>query len=326
MAEQSSANVEINKLTYFDKLCLVANTSTPKLATFKKVPAPKGNVIEVAMDTDGILEWKAKREGTDVTEYDNALKNAKKVETRKQEIDQAYMITKRQLKANEPIGVADQIAKNQVWAQKQLMKKIEYIIGSNQEAAAANGEEGDKCRGLGAWIDSTNEAIPEMFRTPASQCISGAGTLTMAQFDNGLASLFEITGEVGDYLMFANTKLKSRIKMFERYAGSNENSLVRTQTSASSNQIKWSVDIYDSDYGFIKIIPDAGLGRESGKALSDDARFMGFVLNPNMVKIAIDQDVETHELEDKGAGPRGYCDAIFSLIVENPLAQMKITA
>lgn len=317
MPKQDTANVKINKMGYYEQLGLVLNSKTPLYSLLKKEKKIRGKVFEIGMDTDGDPAFDSVPESTDVKTFDNALENADKVLQRHTKVRKSWMVSDEQEEVSDPIGISDQKAYAIMRAQIKLVKAIDAMIGSDQNVAAATGKSGDKCMCLGAWTDKDNDNIPERYRIPASQVRATAG-MSEKDFDAVLAACFEQTGEVGNYQLFAGTTLKSQIKTFSRESGSDSNVLLRSIMPSGDRTMKWSVNIYDSDYGIVHIVPSNNLGRTSGKAMDTTSRSRGYLIDTSKVSISFAKDIKAKELEDQGGGPRGFVEARVTTIVKAP--------
>lgn len=317
MAKQNTANVKINKMGYFEQLGLITNSKTPLYSLLKKVEKVRGKPFEIAMDTDGDATFDSVPEGTDVTTYENALENADVVLQRHTKIRKTWMVTDEQLETANPIGIADQKAYAVTRAMLKLTKAIDTMIGSDQEMEAGKGQFGDKCRCLGAWTNPDSTDIPALYRTPSEQVCATDG-LKEAAFDAVLAACFEQTGEVGNYQLFAGTTLKKAIKKFSRENGTDNNAALRCIMPSGERSIKWAVNIYDSDFGIVHVVPSNNLGRKSGEKISATSRSRGYLIDTSKVVLSFAKDIRQKELEDGGAGPRGYVEARVTTIVKAP--------
>ncbi len=317
MARQSTATVPINKMGFYEQLCLTTNSRTPMYALLKKEKGVKSKVFDIAMDTDGDAEFDSVPDGTDQTTFSNALENAAKVQQRYTKIRKPWMITDEQLEVGDPIGIDNQKGYAVSRALLKLSKAIDAMIGSDQEMAPGAGSSGDKCRALGAWTNPSATAIPERDRTPAAPVVA-TENLKEAAFDAVLAACFEQTGEVGNYQLFAGTALKRQIKKFSRESGSDNNSILRTIMPSGERTIKFAVNIYDSDFGIVHIVPSNNLGLTSGGGLTSTSRARGYLVDTSKVALAFAQDIRQKELEDAGAGPRGFVECRLTTIVKAP--------
>jgi hypothetical protein len=86
---------------------------------------------------------------------------------------------------------------------------------------------------------------------------------------------------------------------------------------ASAKKITFSVNVFDSDFGFVSIVnsnPDC-----------EQANDRAYILNMNYIGIKSLIGMSSYELEDQGGGRRGYCKCVETLEMGHPGAHGKIT-
>jgi aspartyl/glutamyl-tRNA(Asn/Gln) amidotransferase B subunit len=84
-----------------------------------------------------------------------------------------------------------------------------------------------------------------------------------------------------------------------------------------------SFDIYEGDFGVLSLHVSTYLAHGAAAAVSA-AR--GYVLDMDLVSIGFNRKPRMEELEDRGGGRRGFCDAIFGVAVSNPQVLGKFAA
>ena len=68
------------------------------------------------------------------------------------------------------------------------------------------------------------------------------------------------------------------------------------------------------------------VGRASNTAVNAQSRVRGYVLKQDLIGVAQLKAMYEKELEDQGAGPRGYVRALLTLVVSNPKGLGKFNA
>ena len=171
-------------------------------------------------------------------------------------------------------------------------------------------------RGLGAWLDSTGPAdIPAAYRTPADSILAVAPTET--SFNDIIASIFSVNGEANSLTLVANVALRKLISNFTRSSGAAGSEAVYTvNQGAESKKVTHSVQLYDSDFGIVKMIngnPDCMTGAS------------GYLVNPSYLQFNTLIPMGATRLENQGGGERGFVDMTGTLVCKHPGAHGKIT-
>lgn len=306
-----------NREHILDYLTRVEPEETPKLSSFAKGPTPKAMLIEFqtddldAPDFDGVLE------GEDVATFTDQGDGREMLNARMQKFRQKWSVSKEQELVN-TAGVANDVAYAKAKAMKQLKLSMEAAIGSTNEAQAQSGSDAYKFRGLGKWIDDSNTNIPSNVRTPSAS-IGTTSSLTESAFNSVLQSVYEQSGSKKNYRLFAGPTLKKSISDFTRAEGSTTATPYQVTQGAESRKITLNVMRYEGDFGNVDVIVDLWNERTSGSgSITDAIREAGYLIDPSLVSIGYLEPPFARDLEDAGAGKRGYCEAIATLIVKNP--------
>jgi hypothetical protein len=188
-----------------------------------------------------------------------------------------------------------------------------------------------KLRGLGTWIQNGAQSVnpvPAAYRSPAGH-INTTATASLADADlNGvLQSIYGETGsDMARMTLVAGPNLRSGVTNLQRAVGGGAGNPYTVNQDAKSHKIDLKVSEYQGDYGRIFVIPTLFNGRTSGAAITAAGQARGYMLNPDMIKLLYMAMPEQRELEDQGAGPRGFIRSILTLCVKSPLALGKFAA
>jgi len=209
-------------------------------------------------------------------------------------------------------------------AASQLLRDIETSIASDNSAVTgtpADGSDpnkGSKFRGLGQWINSSPtadevQAVPSTFQTPPESVLGDSTKeLTESRFNGMLTSIFEETGEQGDHVLVAGTTVRNAIiDGFTRVSPTSMNF-----NQGDGTDVNFNVEIFQGPYGIVKIIS------ANPKTLPDQKR--AYLLDPSLLGYAEAMSMGSTMLEDQGGGPRGYIDAMGTLICRGPNGLGKI--
>lgn len=211
-------------------------------------------------------------------------------------------------------------------AASQVLRDIEAAICSDNVADTGASGTAGKMRGLGEWINSSPTAddvaaVPADFRTPAAAVLSDSGeALTEKRFNSMLTAIFEETGEQSDHILVAGTTARNEIiDGFTRVQTSTATSAGGNSTvfnQGDGTEINYNVEIFQGPYGIVKIIS------ANPKCLPNQKR--AYLLDPSLLGYAEALSMGSTMLEDQGGGPRGYIDAMGTLLCKGPNGMGKI--
>jgi hypothetical protein len=221
------------------------------------------------------------------------------------------------------IGKKREMAKAVTKSLEQIKRSMEAAFCSDQESQEQSGASPYLTRGLGKWIQNgaqTDLPVAAAYRTPtASVNTTATASLTEANVQDVLQSIYEQTGKVSTYSLICGPNLKRAFTGFTRtqFASTNVASAIRTlNTEAESKKITSTVDIFEGDFGTLELIPSLFLAKNASTA---EQLSRGYVLDMDMVELRYNRKPRFQELEDRGGGSRGIVDAICALCVKSPL-------
>ena len=211
-------------------------------------------------------------------------------------------------------------------AASQVLRDIEAAICSDNVADTGASGTAGKMRGLGEWINSSPTiddvaAVPADFRTQAAAVLSSSTeALTEKRFNGMLTAIFEETGEQSDHILVAGTTARNEIiDGFTRVQTSTATSAGGNSTvfnQGDGTEINYNVEIFQGPYGIVKIIS------ANPKCLPNQKR--AYLLDPSLLGYAEALSMGSTMLEDQGGGPRGYIDAMGTLLCKGPNGMGKI--
>jgi hypothetical protein len=203
-----------------------------------------------------------------------------------------------------------------------LMKRdMEATFLSTNDGQADNGTVPYLTKALGSFISTsggTVPAVPSAFRTPSGNIVgSSAASSTLSESDvqGLLTSIWNQTGTYRDYDCIVGSTLKrafTNLMFTTPSTGStNTQSAIRTfQREANADVYISSVDVFEGDFGRLKIHPDAFA----------PAAYQGYVIPMDLTEIRYANMPEIRDLPDYGGGPARLIEAVAGLVVKNPLA------
>jgi hypothetical protein len=174
-------------------------------------------------------------------------------------------------------------------------------------------------RGLGKWIQSGAQGtnpVPEAYRTPTGSILTAAPTETT--FNGMIGSIFSKNGEMNSLTLVADVALRRVISGFTRAQSVTSNNVYHVNQDATSKQITLAVNVYDSDFGVIKIL------NANPACMPVTTGGIGYVINPKYLGFNTLIPMGATRLENQGGGERGYIDVAGTLVVKHPQAHGKI--
>lgn len=225
------------------------------------------------------------------------------------------------------VGKRREMARAVTKSLEQLKRSMEAAFCSDQESVEQSGVTPYKTRGLGKWIQNgaqTDLPVNATYRTPtASINATATASLTEADVQNLLQSIYEQTGKSATYSLVCGPTLKRQFTSFTRtqFASTNVASAIRVLNQKDENKIVSTVDIFEGDFGTLELIPSLFLAADAtGANATAIKNGRGYVLDMDMVELRYNRKPRYQELEDRGGGPRGIVDSICALCVKSPLA------
>lgn len=294
------------------QLTLLAATTFPITMLCGRGSA-KSTLVEWPVDrlatpnTDGV------EEGADATSFTDQFADVARLQNRVQAFRETWRVSKEQ-ELSESAGPQDK-ARAKVKAMMQIKRNLEATIASANDSVAQGSGTAAKLRGLGKWISTTpGSDVPADYVTPAGSIISNAPTeITLNDI---LKSIFSVNGEVNNLTAVCGTDVRQEIAEFQRTDNNASETVYRVNTNADEKKVVLAVNIYESDFGFVRIV--------NGNPACMPTAKTAYILNPNYLKLRVLQPWGSVELEDQGGGPRGYVDGRLTLAVSDPRAHGKI--
>jgi hypothetical protein len=334
MAATSILTIKGQKEDLSDAMVLIEPGDTPLFSMCKKSKEPTNVLFSWPADKYNDPQTAGVMANDDVTTFDDEHANRELLSGRIQKVRRSFQVDDLVENVADVAGVGRKQAFNKSAAKAlvELKIDIEAILGSDNDSQVATGSVPYKTRGIGSWIASgaqadTATAVPANFRTPAASINATAtASLTEANVIDVMESIFKVRRARRNYDLVCGTSLKRAFTNFIRTQTGSTNvmSSVRMFSSnVDSKKIVNTIDIYESDFGTVSLHVSTYLANGAAAAVSA-AR--GYVLDMDLVSIGFNRKPRMEELEDRGGGRRGFCDAIFGVAVSNPSVLGKFAA
>ena len=316
-----------------DVISVVDAKNTPFISTARKgSDITNANVYSFQADKyndpsfDGVLS------NADVSTFDDPSKNRALLSARAQKYRRTVLVDDFAQNASDVAGIgrkrllADGIAKAMV----EIKRDMESSFCSGRESQAQAGVNPYRTRGLFSWVASAAQSdlpVPADYRTPsASINTSAVGSVTEADVQTLLQSIYSQSGQVDEMVLLCGPSLKRQFTSFTRFnTGATSNALsIRTFTqTADSKRIISAINFFEGDFGSLRLVNSLFLRKDANSTAQEGS---GLVLDMDKCEVRFARRPRMVELEDQGGGPRALIDAIASVTCLSPQGMGKFTA
>lgn len=316
-AKAGQGSAVSNREDLSNELSILAPEETPILSLCGKGKA-SATYTEWTVDSLAAPATTGISEGSDVTSFSDKFADRARLGNYIQLMRRDYIVSNLQ-QAVTSVGPAN-VAQAEAKSMREIKRDIEATIASDNEMTVENGAGTPYgMRGLGKWIQSTAQAtnpVPAAYRTPSGSII--ASTLSESSFNTMIGSIFAKNGEMNSLTLVANVALRQLISNFTRATPASAGVTYHVNQDATSKQITLSVNLYDSDFGLVKIV------NGNPSCMPTGSTNVGYVLNPKYLAFNTLIPMGATRLENQGGGERGFIDVAGTLCVKHPQAHGKI--
>jgi hypothetical protein len=316
-AKTGQGSAVSNREDLSNELSILAPEETPILSLCGKGKA-SATYTEWTVDSLAAPATTGISEGSDVTSFSDKFANRARLGNYIQLMRRDYIVSNLQ-QAVTSVGPAN-VAQAEAKSMREIKRDIEATIASDNEMTVENGAGTPYgMRGLGKWIQATAQAtnpVPADYRTPSGSII--ASTLSESSFNTMIGSIFAKNGEMNSLTLVANVALRQLISNFTRATPASAGVTYHVNQDATSKQITLSVNLYDSDFGLVKIV------NGNPSCMPTGSTNVGYVLNPKYLAFNTLIPMGATRLENQGGGERGFIDVAGTLCVKHPQAHGKI--
>jgi hypothetical protein len=207
-------------------------------------------------------------------------------------------------------------------------RDLEAIICGTQDSVAPTAVVAGVTRGMGSWISNSAQsdlAVPSNYRTPAAS-INATATASLAETDVQavIKSIWQQRGQAKRLVGLVGIDLKQRFAQFTRWTPNvSSNTSIRTYNGEiEDKKVCLVVDFFEADGGTVELMTSNFLAVDAN---GDADPEYGYVVDPMDWALHFNRFTRVRQLEDRGGGPRGYTESIFTLRCNNPLGSGKFT-
>lgn len=316
-AKTGTGSAVSNREDLSNELSILAPEETPILSLCGKGKA-SATYSEWTVDSLATPSTTGVSEGVDVTSFSDKFADRARLGNYIQLMRRDYIVSNLQ-QAVTSVGPAN-VAQAEAKSMREIKRDIEATIASDNEMTVENGAGTPYgMRGLGKWIQSSAQStnpVPAAYRTPSGSII--ASTISESTFNTMIGSIFAKNGEMNSLTLVANVALRQLISNFTRAQPSSAGVTYHVNQDATSKQITLSVNLYDSDFGLVKIV------NGNPSCMPTASTNVGYVLNPKYLAFNTLIPMGATRLENQGGGERGFIDVAGTLCVKHPQAHGKI--
>lgn len=309
----------------FDVLTIVDEKATPFLSMVSRGSTPKNTYLEWPVDIYDTPQLGGVVDGTDVSSYENHAENRVLLQTYLQTFRKTGKVSRLSQEVSDVAGVSDELSNAIAKKTIELGRNIEATLLSDQEHQADNGTVPYLTRGLGVWIlNTTNIAAQTLFQVPANFRpadgqidVTAVGSILESDIQAMLQAIFDATGMIGDYKLFAGSALRRAFTDFTRTIATAGYSSRNFDFDGASKKVTNSTTIFEGDFGSIEVVPDNFIGFSSGGTTPDTSR--GYLLDMDKLDLRSHKAPTVERFPDQGGGPRFMVEARCALQVRNPI-------
>jgi hypothetical protein len=272
-----------------DLISNISPTETPMLSRFAKTKAD-ARYHEWQTDALASAADNAIVEGADTDSP--ALTATTRTGNYTQISEKVWRVTDT-MEAVKKAGRASEFSYQMAKKMKELARDMEYVLVNGTGNSGASGT-ARRLKGVLSWI-GTNVTTGTG---------TGTETLTESMYNDNLQLIFNEGGTPD--VTYANGWQKRKISAFTTPSS--------RQINVEDKKLIATVDVYESDFGLMKIILDRYMATDQIVTLQEDTW-----------RVAMLRPVKYKELPDLGGGPKGKVDAEYTLEALNEKASGKIT-
>jgi hypothetical protein len=316
-AKVGTGSAVSNREDLSNELSILAPEETPILSLCSKGKA-SATFSEWTVDSLSAPATTGISEGSDVTSFSDKFADRARLGNYIQLMRRDYIVSNLQ-QAVTSVGPAN-VAQAEAKSMREIKRDIEATIASANEMTVENGAGTPYgMRGLGKWLQSTAQStnpVPTAYLTPSGSIITS--TISESSFNTLIGSIFAKNGEMNSLTLVANVALRQLISGFARANPATGSTTYHVNQDATSKQITLSVNLYDSDFGLVKIL------NGNPSCMPTASTNVGYVINPKYLGFNTLIPMGATRLENQGGGERGFIDVAGTLCVKHPQAHGKI--
>jgi hypothetical protein len=307
-----------------DYITLVDAKDTPVTSMIPKGNKPGNTLLQFQADNMPTAVSTGSVDGVDVSSYENLNSGRAVLTNYVQVFQRAIRVSPLSVDVSIVAGLRDELAGMVAKGIKTLKRDMELTICSDNAAQVDNGTDPYLTKALGVWIANaagTVAPIPTAYLTPTTS-INTTATASFAETDaqGVLTSIYGQTGQMKTYDTVVGPTLKrafSNLLYTATASGTNAYASIRTlQRDAFSDTISSSVDLFEGDFGSLRLHP----------TLFNANAFRGYVLDMDLLELRYTNLPQVTELPDAGGGPARLIKAVAGLVCKNPLGLGKFSA
>jgi Family of unknown function (DUF5309) len=315
-------------------ISMIDAKETPFYSMAPKGKAPSNTLVEWQVDQYDDPTITGVIDGEDVSSFNNPAANRVRMRGRVQKFRQTFGVSDFSENISDVAGIGKKGEMNRAAAKALVVLKrsMEARFTSDQDSQADTGTQPYQTRGLGVWIQATQSTdlpVDTRYLTPSGSIDNTASaSIQDSNLQNVFSNIYLQTGQIKDLTCICGALFKktiTRLAMYQQGVSTTVASNRLFMQAGDDKKITATVDVYQGDFGTVRLIPSPWNAFDSGKN-STTSQMRAYVLDFSNVEIAFNRLPRIMPLEDRGGGPRSFVDAITILKVYNPLSLGKFNA
>jgi hypothetical protein len=326
-----------------DMIALVDAKDTPFTSMARKGSKPGNMYFRWQADQNPGPTIGGVVDGTDVSTYSNFVQGYRKeLANYAQIFRQTVRVSKLTQDIADVAGIRDELSDNIAKAIIAIKRSMEATFTSNQLGQSDNGTTNAYLTaGMLSWIGGDNigtglnigsGTTSPSFVTPNTSIVSGANASLLSDtvVQGVLKSIYDQTGKYKSFDAIVGTDLKRAFTALlgttaltttttAAVTGAGATKVQTFQRDAAADTFIQSVDVFQGDFGTVRLHPTTFIGTVSGTTYTNRSAY-GLVLDMDLVEVRYGGNVaQVTALPDNGGGPARLIEAVAGLVVGNPL-------
>ena len=315
-AAPSTGAAVSNREDLTDLLSMLSPQDTPFVSLCSKRKA-KATLHEWSIDSLASPDTSGVLEAQDVSTFDDKFANKLRIGNVIQGFRRSFGTSVVQDAVS---SVQSNFAQASVKSIRELKRDMEAAISSGNDKVVGSGSAKAQLRGMFKYVStSPGSDIPALYTPASAQVISNPASniLTEALLNSALASMYNTSGVLNNVTMIADTGVREDVADFVRTGGSTDSRQYNINGTAKT--VTLAVDVYSSDFGRINVVNSNP--QTSADSTNHDR---ALIVNLDYVGLASLIPLRQEELENQGAGRRGYAEAWATLECLQPQAHASV--
>jgi hypothetical protein len=167
--------------------------------------------------------------------------------------------------------------------------------------------------------------VPAAYKPVAAQ-INATAVASLTEdgdVQSVLQAIFDATGMLGEYVLFAGSTLRRRFTDLTRTVANATSTATKVRTfqySGQAEKVASTTAIFQGDYGTVEVESCSFIGVDAAGAPD---KLRGYLVDMDKLHLRFHKMPTAERFPDLGGGPRVNIETVFGLQVDNPIGLAK---